>query len=251
MKTKVWQRSIGAWMFFPVVYLTYMLGANPMWLIPSFLIYITIAITVSVGYHRLFCHNGFEVSRFWHWFFGLVGCISLNSAPVHWSSVHSNHHRYSDTDNDPYDSDIKHFLRFRERSNIQATKNELRMIRDPMHQFFVKHSLTLSLGFAAIMLAFGNDAFLFLWALPTTTYLVTSGLQTIFAHGSRLKENDTRKSSARNLWLLEYLIPMGGEWLHKEHHEKPELVDWATQPYYFDLGAHFIKLIGKNAEQPT
>jgi stearoyl-CoA desaturase (delta-9 desaturase) len=251
MKTKVWQRSLGAWAFFPVAYLSYNSGAMLSWWILSFLIYLTIALTVTVGYHRLFTHNAFETSRFWHWFFGVVGCVSLNSAPMHWSVVHINHHKYSDTDKDPYDSNFSHYLRFKERTDLQVTKNEVRMLKDPMHQFFVDNSLTLSLCYAAITAAFGFDAFLFLWALPTTTYLVTAGLHTIFAHGKRLSENDSQRSSARNLWLLEFLIPMGGEWLHKEHHEKPKLMDWATRSHYYDMGAQLIRLIGKNAKQTS
>jgi hypothetical protein len=44
---------------------------------------------------------------------------------------------------------------------------------------------------------------------------------------------------------------MGGEWLHKEHHDKPGLMNWATRPGYFDLGAHLIKLISIDAKQPA
>lgn len=252
MKTKVWQRSLGAWAFFPIAYLCYTSGASPAWLIPAFALYLTIALTVTVGYHRLFTHNAFETSRFWHWFFGITGCVSLNSAPMHWSVVHINHHKYSDTDKDPYDANFSHYLRFIERKDLQPTKNEVRMMRDPMHVFFVNHSLTLSIVFALLMLVISYEAFLFLWALPTTTYLVTAGLHTIFAHGEKLAPNDTRRSSARNLWLLEFIVPMGGEWLHKEHHEKPKLNDWATKAYYYDMGAQLIRLISrKNAEQPT
>ena len=251
MKTKVWQRSLGAWAFLPIVYVSYLSGAASYWWVISFLLYLVIALTVTVGYHRLFTHNAFETPRFWHWFFGVTGCISLNSAPMHWSVVHINHHRFSDTDKDPYDSNFKHYLRFNERTDLQVTKNEVRMMKDPMHQFFVEHSLSLAIGYALLTLVFGLNAFLFLWALPTSLYLVTAGIHTIFAHSGRLKENDTRKSSARNLWLLEFLIPMAGEWLHKEHHEKPKLMDWGTRFYYYDMGAQLIRLIGKNAKQST
>lgn len=250
MKTKVWQRSIGAWMFFPVAYLVFIANADSIWLVPAFLIYNIIALTVTVGYHRLFTHNAFVCSKFWHWFFGLVGCTTLNSAPVHWSSVHINHHKYSDTDKDTYDANIRHFLRFKERKGVVATRNELRMMRDPMHIFFVDHSLTISLSVALILFAISYNAFLFLWALPTTLYLVTSGLHTIFAHG-KLEENDVRQNAARNLWLLEFIIPMGGEWLHKEHHDKPKLMNWGTKFYYFDLGAILISLIGINDKSAT
>jgi fatty-acid desaturase len=247
MKTKVWQRSIASWMFIPAVVWAVMAGPT-WWLLPAFLVYLTIALTITVGYHRLFTHNAFVCSRFWHWFFASVGSATLNSAPVHWSSVHINHHRYSDTKDDPYDADLRHFFRFKERENIKASKNELRMMRDKMHVFFVNHSLTVSILTGIILSLISFEAFFYLFALPTTTYLVTAGLHTIFAHGT-LKENDERFSAARNLWLLEFIVPMGGEWIHKEHHDKPKLMDWNTKPHYFDLGAIMIALISKNTNQ--
>ena len=251
MKTKVWQRSIGAWLFFPILLAAATLGADSIWWFTSFILYLTIALTVSVGYHRLFCHNAFECSEFWHWFFGIVGCISLNTSPLQWSAVHIQHHKLSDTDADPYDSNFNHYLRFKERTDIPPTKNEVRLLRKPMHKLFLEHSLSICLIYATLTLLFGVKAFIFLWALPTSTYLVTAGLQTIFAHAGKLKPNDTRRSTARNLWILEFVIPMGGEWLHKEHHEKPKLMDWGTRFYYYDMGAQLIRLIGKNAKQST
>ena len=248
LKTHAWQRTIGAWLFLPVLAWTVYLGITA-WLIPAFILYIAIALTVTVGYHRLFTHNAFECSRFWHWFFGMVGCISLNSAPVHWSSVHITHHKFSDTKEDSYDSNWRHFFRFKNRDNVKATKNELRMMRDTMHIFFINNSFTLSIVYGSTMALISKEAFLYLYALPTTLYLVTSGLHTMYAHSGETSESG--RTTARNLWVLEFLIPMGGEWIHKEHHDRPKLMDWHTKPHYFDLGANFIKLIGRDAKQTS
>lgn len=249
MKTHAWQRSVGAWLFLPALYFTLVSTASLLWLIPAFLLYLTIALTVTVGYHRLFTHNAFVCSRFWHWFFGLVGCISLNSAPVHWSSVHMTHHKFADTDEDPYDPDWRHFFRFKDRENVKATKNELRMMRDKMHLLFIEHSFTFSMAYGILMLSFGANAFLYLYALPTTLYLVTSGLHTIFAHGD--PTNMVGRTSARNVWPMEFIIPMGGEWIHKEHHDKPKLNNWHTKPYYFDMGGIMIGLIERHDQQSS
>jgi fatty-acid desaturase len=244
MKTHAWQRSVSAWMFFPVLYLVVVSDANPFWLIPSFILYLTIALTVTIGYHRLFNHNSFECSRMWHWFFGLVGSISLNSSPVQWSAAHSAHHKYADTPNDPYDTNWRHFVRFKDSRNIKATRNEIRMLRDKMHVFLVKHSLSMSLAYGISLLAFNFNAFLYLYALPITVYLITSGLHTIFAHAG-IKKYSIGGTTARNVWLMEFIIPMGGEWLHREHHLYPKLVSWNTKPHYFDLGGMLIRGISK------
>jgi stearoyl-CoA desaturase (delta-9 desaturase) len=240
MKTKAWHRTLGAWLFVPVLYFCLTIISSPVWLVCSFLVYLTIAATITVGYHRLFSHNSFKCAKIWHWVFGIIGCVSLNSAPVHWATVHNNHHKFSDTEQDPYDSNWHHFFRFKDRINIIATKNEIRMMKDKMHLFFIRHSLSLSIVFGGILLLFGLNAFLFLYALPVTLYLVTSGLHTIYAHNN---------TSAQNVWLLEFIIPMCGEWIHKEHHDNPGLNNWHTKPYYFDLGGVLIGAIQQNGSQ--
>ena len=241
MKTHAWQRTIGAWLFFPILYFVLNTNASLLWYALSFIVYIFIALTVTVGYHRLFTHNAFVCSKFWHWTFGLIGTISLNSSPVHWSTVHSSHHKFSDTHDDPYDSNWKHFFRFKDRSSVKATKNELRMMRDPMHKFFMDYSLLLSISFGLFLYVLNTNLFLFLYALPTTAYLVTSGLHTIFAHDEH---------GAKNLWLMEFIIPMAGEWIHREHHDRPGDSKFNSKPEHFDLGGNLIGLI-QNVKRPS
>lgn len=241
MKTRAWHRTIGAWAFIPSLY--FAIQHSSIWFLVSFAIYLSIAVTVTAGYHRLFSHAAFECSRVWHWIFGLIGTVSLNSAPVHWASVHMAHHKFADTENDPYDSNWRHFFRFKDRENITATRNELRLMRDPMHKFFMENSLTLSLVFGILLLGiFGPTVFLFCYALPVSGYLVTAGLHTIFAHG---------KTSIRNLWLLEILVPMAGEWIHKEHHDRPKMAKFNTKPHYFDLGGMLIGVIENGRQSST
>lgn len=240
MKTRAWHRTLGAWAFIPALYFS--LGNHWFWFLISFILYLSIALTVTVGYHRLFSHAAFECKKIWHWVFGFIGTVSLNSAPVHWASVHMAHHRYSDTENDPYDSNWRHFFRFKDRDNITAPRNVLLLMRDPMHKFFVDNSLTISLAYALTILGiFGTTAFLFLYLLPASTYLVTAGLHTIYAHGP---------TGIRNAWPLEILIPMAGEWIHKEHHNNPKMAKFNTKPHFFDLGGILIGKI-ENGRKPS
>lgn len=232
MKTKSWHRSLGALFFVPIMILAYYYLDSWLWWVGTLLVYLIIALTVTVGYHRLFSHRAFICNRFWYWFFGLVGASSLNSSPVEWSIVHINHHRYSDSDCDPYEASFRHFFRFRERVGMQATKDQLRMLQDPMHRFFFNHSLSIILVLVVVLLLVDFRVFLFLWAVPVSLYLVTSGLHTIFAHSGK---------SPKNLAILELFCPMLGEWTHLNHHSN------SKDPYFdrglFDLGGLFIRLI--------
>jgi stearoyl-CoA desaturase (delta-9 desaturase) len=197
------------------------------------------AITMTVGYHRLFTHNAFICSKFWHYLFGFIGSANLSSSPVQWSSVHTEHHVLSDTKDDPYDSSFRYFFRFRERTKIKPTKNEARLLRDPMHKFFFNHSLSIVLCLTFILGIINWNLLLFGYLLPMTAFLVACGLHTIFAHGEK---------SVRNLWLMELIVPMAGEWLHKSHHERPRQNLYNDKPYYIDLGGLFIKLIRNDSK---
>lgn len=235
MKTHAWQRTLGSWLIFPVVYLCiYNANINLLWIILSFLVYLSISITVSVGYHRLFNHNYFTCNKFWHRLFGLIGSFSLNLSPVQWTAIHTVHHKFADTPLDSYESSWKYFFRIADIPNIKPTKNELRMMRDPFHRFLINYSFLLSTSIAAILLFFGLEPFLFLYALPVTAYLVVSGLHTIFSH---------TKNGSIDRWYMEFILPMSGEWLHKEHHSNTRSMKWNTKPYHFDLGAYIISII--------
>lgn len=60
------------------------------------------AITITAGYHRLFSHNSYQA----HWtvklFFAIFGAAAYEGSIVEWCSDHRVHHRYTDTEKDPY-----------------------------------------------------------------------------------------------------------------------------------------------------
>ena len=59
--------------------------------------------SITVGYHRLFAHVTYKahpVIRFLLLFFGAA---AFQQSALEWSAQHRDHHRYVDTDRDPYD----------------------------------------------------------------------------------------------------------------------------------------------------
>jgi stearoyl-CoA desaturase (delta-9 desaturase) len=229
MKTHAWQRSIASLIFLPMVTLAFFIDASS--LIYSFALYMFFLICVTCGYHRLFTHSAYTTNRFWHWLFGIGGCMSLNSSPAQWSMIHSMHHKYSDTDKDPHDTTWRHYFRFKDRKDISPDKGSIRLLRDPMHQFFLNHSLSICLLYGAITLIFGLWAFLFFYVIPVTMYLFIAGLNVIYAHGD---------GAAKDRPLLEFILPQAGEWIHKEHHIHPKVTPLPGGP---DLGGLVIELI--------
>lgn len=76
--------------------------------LPTFILsmigYITAGLGITVGYHRMFAHRAFSA----HWparlFILLCGTSAFQGSCLWWARDHRAHHRYVDTDKDPYNS---------------------------------------------------------------------------------------------------------------------------------------------------
>lgn len=68
----------------------------------SLTMYTAIGLGVTAGYHRLFSHRTYQA----HWLVRFVllclGAASFQNSALRWASDHRLHHRYVDTDRDPY-----------------------------------------------------------------------------------------------------------------------------------------------------
>ena len=63
----------------------------------AFLIFYTITgLGLTLGYHRLFAHRGFEVPKWLEHLIAICGYLSIQRGPIFWVSMHRLHHRYSD-----------------------------------------------------------------------------------------------------------------------------------------------------------
>lgn len=68
----------------------------------TFILAMISGLSVTAGYHRLFAHRSYEASWLFRLFVLLFGAASFENSARKWCSDHRNHHRYVDTDNDPY-----------------------------------------------------------------------------------------------------------------------------------------------------
>jgi len=64
--------------------------------------YTAIGLSIAAGYHRLFSHRAYRA----HWLLRFLllsfGAAAFQNSALRWSSDHRVHHRYVDTDQDPY-----------------------------------------------------------------------------------------------------------------------------------------------------
>jgi stearoyl-CoA desaturase (Delta-9 desaturase) len=71
------------------------------WIMGAFF-YAMTASGITGGYHRLFAHRTYDASKFVKWYYALFGGAAFQHSILKWSTDHRLHHRYVDTDLDPY-----------------------------------------------------------------------------------------------------------------------------------------------------
>ena len=57
---------------------------------------------ITAVYHRYFAHRSYRTSRPVQFLLACLGCSSLQKGPLWWAGHHREHHRHSDTEQDPH-----------------------------------------------------------------------------------------------------------------------------------------------------
>ncbi len=64
---------------------------------------------ITAGYHRYFAHRSYKTSRVVQFLIASLGCSALQKGPLWWASHHRQHHRFSDTPEDPHSPHVTSF----------------------------------------------------------------------------------------------------------------------------------------------
>lgn len=194
-------------------------------------------VIVSAGLHRYFSHGCFKTSRFWHNFMALYSPTMLYGSPYAWATAHVTHHVHSDTDRDPHHVDWRYLL-FKQFRDVPLVQGRFRrIVGDPVLDFVHRYWLALYLAYAAVLLAVSPKLFVFAHLMPMGTAQLFGVVHQLVSH---------RGGGPRDLPLMEFLVPTGGEWQHKAHHDRPGLPSFRTRWWHLDMGAAFIRLIRTN-----
>jgi sn-1 stearoyl-lipid 9-desaturase len=200
-----------------------------------YLIFVYGGITISVGYHRLFCHNGFKTNKFWHMLFAVSGVAFMYSSPLQWVVTHSTHHKHSDTDRDPHLNTLSGLFSKGYRNVPLDTWRSRKLLRKgKLHRFVDSYYVAIYIMLIGVAALISTDFILY-------AYLPALGFAHLVASAHNVLSHWNNKP--QDLPLLEYIIPIGGEWLHGVHHDKPGRVDFRSKPWHFDIGYVVILLI--------
>jgi stearoyl-CoA desaturase (delta-9 desaturase) len=67
-----------------------------------FTFYLLTGFGITIGFHRLLSHRGFECSPWLTRLFAFLGTAALQGGPIWWSGLHRKHHAATDRDGDPH-----------------------------------------------------------------------------------------------------------------------------------------------------
>lgn len=199
---------------------------------------------LTVGWHRYFCHNAFKTSRFWEEVMLFAGCASLSGHPGAFAVIHLQHHRYSDTDQDPHThyKDVVFPATKLAGINLSVSAKKrffLSPVMKRVHETYLLYPIVTAL----ILLAISPEAFIYLWALPVSLMqFLRKYLLVIIPHNPKVgyQTYDVGDNS-RNVWSLGVLF--GGEGYHNNHHKKPNGWNFAHQWWEIDPASWFVRLI--------
>jgi len=209
------------------------------------------ALSITAGYHRLFSHVTYKAKPIVRFLMALIGTSQFEGSVIEWSTDHRNHHRFSETEKDPY-SITEGFWHAHMGWLIylDPTKRDLSNVKDltadPMLVFMDKHFVKLAIltGFIFPMLFCG-----LLWGDWIGGLLLGGALriavnqQSTFCINSICHKFGSQKYSkeqtARDNWVTALITT--GEGYHNYHHQFPLDYRNGIKFYHYDPAKWLIK----------
>lgn len=223
----------------------------PTWLLMGILSVIG-GLTITMGYHRCFSHVSYRLAWPVRLFFALFGAASFQGSILEWCTDHRNHHRYTDTDRDPYD--IKKGFWFahigwlftldtskRDFSNVED------LAKDPIirlqHRYYPLLAALMGFGLPTAIAA--------LWGNALAGFVVAGLFRTFVNHHLTFCINSvchlfgsrpySEQQSARDNWFTALFT--FGEGYHNFHHQFPLDYRNAIRFYQFDPAKWMINVL--------
>lgn len=208
---------------------------------------------ITVGYHRLFAHRNFQASKIVRFFVLFFGAAAFEQSALKWACQHRDHHKYVDTDLDPYSikkgfwyAHIGWLIFWRHKINFDNAKD---LQQDPMLMHQHKYYLLWSVGSCFILpMILGALNGEMLGAL-----IFASCVRLTFVYHSTFCINSVCHmfgkatydiyASARDHWFVALLT--FGEGYHNFHHRFPTDYRNGVRWYHWDPSKWLIAALTK------
>ena len=206
---------------------------------------------ITIGYHRLFAHKTFKSHPFVVFLGLFFGAAAFEESALEWASQHRDHHKYVDTEKDPYNI-MQGFwyahigwIIFRNHSINYENVKDLQMNKMIIHQdkYYVWWALTAGVILPLLIGALMGHA---LSALLIGVF----GRVTFVHHGTFLinsachyfgPKTYNARSSARDNWIAALFTY--GEGYHSFHHRFPSDYRNGHKWYHWDPSKWLISAL--------
>ena len=212
-----------------------------------FLYWAVCGLGISMGYHRLLTHRGFETSRAFRYLLAIMGTMNFQGGPIHWTGIHRLHHHHSDDEEDPH-SPRHGFLWAhmlwclcydplgRDQSDAAGD-----LKKDRFMVWLNKYFYVPQIVLAVILYAIGGWGWA-VWGVAVRTVFTyhTTWLVNSASHTWGYQTYPT-KDDSRNLWWVA-LITWGEGW-HNNHHAFQRSARHGLRWYEWDPTYHSLRVL--------
>jgi stearoyl-CoA desaturase (delta-9 desaturase) len=209
--------------------------------------------SITCGYHRFFAHRSYDAHPIISWLYVLIGSAAFQGSVLQWSTDHRRHHRYVDTDSDPYSINkgfwYAHiFWMFTKDQHPEAQnwakdleKNRWIALQHKYYALIATFMGFIVPGLVGMALGFGFwggliiGGLLRIVACQHSTFLINSLAHTVG------KQTYTEKHTARDSFICAVLT--FGEGYHNFHHSFQADYRNGTRWYHWDPTKWWIQLL--------
>lgn len=210
------------------------------------------SLSITAGYHRLFSHQTYVAVWPVQFMLVLFGSATFQGSVLEWATDHRNHHRYTDTERDPYN--IKQGFWHAHMGwlfTLDSSQRNYANVADLQQSALLRWQHRFYLPIAIIMGFILPMAIGALWGEAWGGLFIAGALRLCLAHHSTFcinslchmvgKTTYSDRISARDNWITALLT--FGEGYHNFHHQFPLDYRNGIRFYQFDPTKWLIKLL--------
>jgi len=205
---------------------------------------------ISIGYHRLLCHNSFKTNLIIKRVLLYLAMLAGQGGPIYWIGIHKGyHHRFADTYKDahsPKNGFVHSYIGWMFKMNSMSLRSVYRLFKDPDLLFSHKY-YQLIFWFSHIIIAFISfEIWLWFMGFPVFITLHLFFLQTSITHLGKIgyRNYNVKDNSVNVPWLFPILL---GESWHNNHHGEVRNPNFGGRQWWeIDPAFWLIKLIRKS-----
>jgi len=203
---------------------------------------------ITAGYHRYFSHRSYKTSRWFQFVLACLGCSAMQKGPLWWTAHHREHHRHSDTIQDPHSPRVNSFwwshvgwilAKDYEETNWPVVQDWSRF---PELRWLNRNHWLPGLVLAILCFLIGGWTGL-VWGFFVSTVLLYHAVFAVnlVCHFFGPRRYATADQSRKNLWVA--LATLGEGWQKNQHRYQSS----TNQGFFWweiDLSYYLLKLLG-------